>query len=100
MIGMINARSIALKLRKGKSKILQRSGAAILLISPSRLVLISCEYGVFLGRPFKTNDLDCFLIDPLEIFRLETVQTTGTNMGPYNLLDGFPTCLVQFLERT
>ena len=97
---MINARSIASERRKSKRKILQRSGATILLVSSSWLVLISSEYRIFLGRSFESNDLDCFLIDPFEIFWLKTVQTTGSNMRPNDLFNGFPTGLVQFLERT
>ena len=54
----------------------------------------------FLRRAFQAHDFNGFLINPLEVFRLESVKTTGANVSSYNLFHRVPSRIVQLLKRT
>lgn len=80
--------------------ILKSSRTAILFVASRRLVLACGKRGVFLRGTFKADDLDRFLIDAFQIFRLETIQAAGADVCTNDLLHGFTTCFIQILERT
>src|SRR5262245_2642182 len=66
--GIVSVQEIELK-----PALSQCPWASILLIAASRFVFIGRHRQVFLRRPFEPYDFNSFLVDPLEIFWLESV---------------------------
>jgi len=73
--------------------------ASILLITASRFIFVGRHRQVFLRRPFEPDNFNGFLVNPLEIFRLEPVQAARADVRADDLLDGLAPSIVQFLER-
>jgi hypothetical protein len=93
-IGIVSKKEIELKPARS-----QCPWASILLITASRFIFVGRHRQVFLRWPFEPNDFNGFLVDSLEIFRLEPVQAAGADVRADDLLDGFAPRIVQFLER-
>jgi hypothetical protein len=92
--GIVSKKEIELKSARS-----QCPWASILLIPASRFIFVGRHRQVFLRRPFEPDNFDGFLVNPLEIFRLEPVQAACADVRADDLLDGLAPSIVQFLER-